>query len=87
MSNFALPTWDKQDFINWYGIDKGIQIWTDKDRIVPPQEICDLKQEICDLKQEICDLKQEICDLKEKLSKLDEHVSNLSQNGSITPFL
>ena len=56
-TEYYLPTWEKQDFIDWYGEEKGNQIWEKNNNI---NEIKELKAKVKSLETRLHELEEAV---------------------------
>jgi hypothetical protein len=49
MPSFYLSTWEKEDFIDWYGLESGTKLWNEQISNKYIQQIAELKQRVSEL--------------------------------------
>lgn len=49
MPSFHLSTWEKEDFIDWYGLESGTKLWNEQISNKYIQQIAELKQRVSEL--------------------------------------
>jgi len=49
MPSFHLSTWEKEDFIEWYGVEAGTKLWNEQISSKYIKQITELKQRVSEL--------------------------------------
>jgi len=59
MPSFHLSTWEKEDFIEWYGVESGTKLWNEQISRKYIEQITELKRRIRELEGIIESMKGE----------------------------
>ena len=59
MPSFHLSTWEKEDFIEWYGVESGTKLWNEHISCKYIEQITELKRRVRELEGIIESMKGE----------------------------